>query len=146
MKVEFTVLGEPQGKARARTIHFDKNGNRLPKPRSYTPEETTLYENLIITEYRQQTRGYRFPDGEYIDMSVTAYYSIPASVSKKKRELMLTGKIRPVKKPDWDNIGKVVADSLNKIAYVDDSHITDGQIKKYYSDQPRLEITIQTAQ
>ena len=32
---------------------------------------------------------------------------------------MLEGVIRPSKKPDIDNVVKVIADSLNKIAYKD---------------------------
>ena len=61
-------------------------------------------------------------EGE-IELVVRAYKKEPKSVSKKKREAMLKGEIRPTKKPDWDNVGKIVADSLNNIAYDDDSQI-----------------------
>ncbi len=44
-----------------------------------------------------------------------------------------------------DNIIKVVADSLNSVAYRDDAQIVDCQIRKYYSHQPRIEVTILTA-
>ena len=54
-------------------------------------------------------------------------------------------RIRPIKKPDWDNIGKVVADSLNQVAYRDDAQVVDSQVRKFYSRQPRVEVTIQTA-
>lgn len=39
-------------------------------------------------------------------MRITAYYGIPKSASKKKAQLMRERKIRPMKKPDFDNIGK----------------------------------------
>ena len=58
---------------------------------------------------------------------------------------MLDRVIRPTKKPDWDNIGKVVADSLNQVAYRDDAQVVDSQVRKFYSDQPRIEVTIQVA-
>ena len=34
---------------------------------------------------------------------------------------MICDEISPTKKPDWDNIGKIVSDALNKFAYKDDS-------------------------
>ena len=55
---------------------------------------------------------------------------------------MEKGDIRPTKKPDWDNIGKVVSDSLNQIAYRDDAQIVDSQVRKFYSRLPRIEIII----
>jgi Holliday junction resolvase RusA-like endonuclease len=77
-------------------------------------------------------------------MRIMAYYSIPSSASKKKRRMMIEKEIRPTKKPDADNIIKVVADSLNQVAYRDDSQIVDTMLRKYYSEQPRIEVVIQT--
>jgi Holliday junction resolvase RusA-like endonuclease len=138
MRVVFTVLGSPQGKGRPR---FARVGNYV---RTHTPDATVLYENLVITEFRRQCGDSRFPKGEYIELSVVAYYPIPASASKKKREQMMSGELRPIVKPDWDNVGKVVADSLNGIAYHDDAHVVDGHVYKYYSDRPRIEVALQT--
>jgi Holliday junction resolvase RusA-like endonuclease len=140
MKVKFTVPGEPQGKGRARTVRL-KNG----KAHTYTPDATAVYENLIIVEYQRQAGGRKFPDGEMIDLRIIAYYAIPASSPKKKKALMEGGGMRPTKLPDWDNIGKVVSDALNGIAYRDDKQVVDAQVRKFYSDTPRLEITVQSA-
>lgn len=101
-----------------------------------------LYENLIATEYRRQVGSAKFPDNEMVDMRIMAYFTIPASASKKKQKQMEDGEIRPTKKPDMDNIIKVVADSLNQIAYRDDAQVVDCQLRKYYSRQPRIEVTI----
>lgn len=136
MRARFTVLGAPCGKGRHRTTQTG---------RTYTPKETVVYENLIKTEFRRQCGELQFQTGEALDMRVMAYYPIPVSISKKKRNLMLERKLRPTKKPDWDNIGKVVGDSLNLIAYHDDAQIVDSQVRKFYSDQPRIEVIIQTA-
>lgn len=67
---------------------------------------------------------------------------IPKKTSKDRRSKMLSGFIRPTVKPDWDNIGKLVADALNGIAYDDDKCIVDAQVRKFYSDQPRTDIII----
>ncbi len=139
MKVKFTVLGEPTGKGRPR---FAKNG---PYVKTYTPDETVSYENLIKTEYRRQCRDFKFDDTDQLDVRITAYYGIPKSKSKKMQKKMEDHVLRPLKKPDADNVIKVVLDSLNKIAYHDDTQVVDLQIRRFYSRDPRLVVTIQEA-
>lgn len=136
MELTLTVPGEPQGKGRPR---FARIGN---KTIARTPDKTVIYENLIVTVYRQKYGDSRFLDNESLDLRIDAYFPVPASMSKKKREQMYEGIIRPAKKPDADNIIKVVADSLNGIAYRDDAQIVECRLAKYYSDHPRLEIII----
>lgn len=135
MRTEFCIYGEPQGKGRPR---FSTYGGKVT---TRTPDKTVLYENLVVTEYRSQS-GKRFPDGAMLDVRIIAYYGIPKSASKKKRQAMLDKKIRPTKKPDFDNIGKVICDSLNGIAYHDDAQIVDSQVRKFYSDTPRVVVSI----
>jgi len=139
MKVKFIVFGSPQGKARPRFV------NRGKFMKAYTPDATVDYENQIRAEFYRQCGKRRFGDNDMLDMRIMAYYSIPASTSKKKQKAMEEGEMRPTKKPDFDNIGKVVADALNSIAYRDDAQVVDSQIRKFYSRNPRLEVTIQTA-
>lgn len=139
MEVKFTVYGEPCGKGRPR---FSKVGTYV---KAYTPEKTAVYENLVKLEYQIQCRNYRFPDGSPLEMRIIAYHGIPKSASKKKQKEMTEQKIRPLKKCDWDNIGKIIADSLNEIAYKDDVQIVDGRVSKFYSDKPRVEVTIREA-
>ena len=141
-KVKFVVLGEPQGKGRPRFVSRFNPGTGKAFGQAHTPEKTIVYENLIKTEYAIQTKNFRFPDDAMLDMRIIAYYSIPKSVSKKKRNEMLIGMIRPTKKPDMDNVMKVVADSLNQVAYKDDTQIVDAQCRKFYSEQPRVEVFI----
>ena len=56
---------------------------------------------------------------------------------------MASGDMRPVKRPDWDNVGKIVTDALNGVAYDDDSQIVSASVEKYYSEEPRTEIKIE---
>ena len=103
----------------------------------------TRYENLVKVEYQSQCDAYKFPDGTMLDMRILAYYGIPKSKPKKVKALMATNAIRPTKKPDMDNVVKLVADALNQVAYRDDTQIVDCQVRKFYSDTPRLEVLIQ---
>lgn len=107
---------------------------------------TVSYENLVRLEYRRQCNDFKFPKDTPLDVRITAYYGIPKSASKKKAQLMRERKIRPMKKPDFDNIGKIVCDSLNDIAYHDDAQIVDAQVRKFFSDDPRVVVTIQEAE
>lgn len=135
MIAEFVIYGEPQGKGRPR---FSSYGGKI---RTHTPEKTAMYENLVQMEYRSQS-GVRFSDNAMLDVRIIAFYGIPKSISKKKRQAMLDKKIRPTKKPDFDNIGKVICDSLNDVAYRDDAQIVDSQVRKFYSDRPRVVVSI----
>jgi Holliday junction resolvase RusA-like endonuclease len=139
MTVKFNVLGEPQGKGRPRFANV--KGKTITR----TPDKTVLYENLVISEYRRQVGDVRFPDGEAVRLHIEAMFAIPASASKKKKTLMEAGEILPTKKPDIDNVLKVVADSLNGVAYRDDAQVVGCTVEKFYSTQPRIEVTILSA-
>lgn len=55
---------------------------------------------------------------------------------------MNMGKIFPTKKPDIDNVIKVIADALNGVAYDDDKQIIDVSARKVYSETPRVDVRI----
>lgn len=133
-KVKFVVYGEPKGKGRPR---FSRQNGR-----AYTPAKTVNYETLVRTEYELQCDRFKFDDDTMLDMRIVAYYPIPKSGSKKVREMKKNNLIRPTKKPDMDNVVKMIADALNQVAYKDDTQIVDCQIRKFFSDEPRVEVTI----
>ncbi|OOM55074.1 endodeoxyribonuclease RusA [Clostridium beijerinckii] len=90
------------------------------------------YENWVRICYQQQDR--RYLEGS-IKATIIAYYKIPKSYSKKRLEAIRAGIERPQKKPDIDNVAKVILDSLNKIAYKDDSQITELIVKKVFTEE-----------
>lgn len=128
--------GPPKGKARARTVRTG-DGQTF----SYTPEGTVLYENLVKISF-SETGEKPFDADQSLHVSMTAYYPIPKSASRKKKEEMSAGRIRPAKKPDIDNIIKSVLDALNGVAYHDDTQVVAVFAEKYYSDTPRVEVEI----
>ena len=98
-----------------------------------------LYENLIKTEYARQCGNRKFSilsDGtaQPAAVRIEAVYGIPKSYSKKKRERALNGELAPTKKPDADNIAKVVCDALNGVAYVDDTQVIDLRVFKRFEN------------
>ena len=137
LKVCFSVLGQPFGKQRPRHNRFSGT--------TYTPQQTKEHEENIAWEYRRQCGSFRFPDNAYLDLRVIAYMKIPKSMTKEERVMIRQDRLRPTTTPDWDNIGKLVADALNGVAYKDDKYIVDSQVRKFYSDVPRIDVVIQTA-
>lgn len=137
----FVIDGKPQGKARARTFYNPKLG----RVQSMTPENTVLYENLVKQSFIQQaSKDCRWFNKEPLAMYITAYYPIPASTAKKDKQLIATGKIFPTKKPDADNVAKVICDALNGVAYGDDTQIVKLSIVKAYTEwQPRVQVYIE---
>ncbi len=125
-KIFFSIPGEPKGKGRPR---FSRKGKFV---KIYTPEETTNYEDHVRNEYRKAAHGQIFT-GE-VHMEIDCYFSIPKSTSKKKTALMVSGEIRPTKKPDADNVAKIVADALNNVAYKDDTQIVELIVRRWYTD------------
>ena len=124
--IEFIYYGEIKGKGRPR---FRRCGKFV---RAYTDESTQDYEMSIKEAYinaKQET----FFNEEPLEAEIEIYQAIPKSTSKKKTQEMLDGLIRPTKKPDVDNILKSVFDSLNKVAYGDDTQIVSVKAVKYYA-------------
>ena len=137
MRISITVPGEPVGKGRPK---FTKKGH------AYTPEKTRDYEEKVALLYKCAANGFRFPRHVPVDVRIRAFFPIPASDSNRQRIRKLTGIVRPCKTPDTDNIAKAILDSINKIAYEDDAQVVDIQIRKFYSDNPRVEVVIQEAE
>lgn len=132
MYVTCKIPGKPVGKGRPRVM---STGH------AYTPERTVLYENLIKVEYERQC-NHRFDDNAPLTMTITVDYAPPRAATKKMREDMLKGRLQPTKKPDIDNIVKVIADALNGVAYHDDVQITELYVKKSYAEEDSVTFTL----
>jgi len=135
MRVVFTVQGTPVGKGRPRFT--TANGYA----RSYTPQKTLNYENLVKTYYSLEV-GQKKLQGA-IKAKITAYFPIPKSTPKKLRAEMELTDVPHTKKPDGDNIIKAILDALNGIAYDDDSQVAIVEINKFYSTFPRAVVILE---
>lgn len=134
-EIRFVVEGEPFGWQRA--------GQNRRTGATYTQVETRRREREVELAYRNQCGWAFFGEEMYVDLKVIAYMKIPKSANKTTRTKMLEGIIRPAVKPDWDNIGKLIADALNGVAYKDDKCIVNAAVSKRYSDHPRTEVILE---
>lgn len=132
----FTVYGKPQGKGRPR---FTRTGH------AYTPDSTREYEDAVRMAYIAAD-GRKIAAGRPVCVDITAWYAIPKSARGALRKRMEIGQETPTVKPDWDNIGKVVCDALNGIAWHDDAQVTQATVRKVYGLTPMVTVQIATKQ
>lgn len=132
--IRFEVPGEPKAQGRPRAVRVG-NGIRM-----YDPKGSAEYKRLVSL-YAKRVAP-REPLTGPLEVEIEVYRSIPKSLPKYKRAKIEAGELFPVTKPDVDNYGKTPLDALNKLIWKDDSQIHRLTIAKYYSDRPRLEITI----
>ena len=76
------------------------------------------------------------------DVEYITYFKTPSTFNKTDIFLAESGLIRPITKPDWDNIGKKYSDMYNANVWLDDTLVIDGTVRKYYSVLPRVEIKL----
>ena len=134
MKYEFEIPGKITGKGRPRVNTITCT--------AYTPTKTKEYEDLVKQYFIIKYRSAKPLEGR-ICVSIKAYFAIPKNTSKAQKQEMLEGKLSPVKKPDIDNIAKIILDSLNKLAFKDDNQITKMCIEKIYSEEEKVSVLIE---
>ncbi len=117
MTFRLVVYGDPAHKERPRFVRASG--------RSYTPLRTKRAEETIrelATIYMNHER-IKMLEGPLV-LTVLAFFAKPKKTAYKEY---------PQVKPDWDNVGKLVSDALNGIAYRDDAHIVEAHVKKMWA-------------
>lgn len=130
MKIFFTVPGMPRGKGRPKI-------GRTPQGRSllFADPSTKAYEEEIAVACRSAMKGWT--DGaRCLSLQVEAIFPMPEESSAEDGDWC-------GKKPDADNILKVVADALTRIVWDDDRVIARAGVEKTYGERPGLAILIE---
>jgi len=125
---------EPVEQARPRAV---RRGKRIGM---YDPPKVSKFKRELRM-LAQKRFGDDPLDGE-LSVEIKFYRPIQKSLSKKERDRRLSGEHRPTIKPDLDNYIKSALDGLNGVLWTDDARIVDLHAHKYYSDRPRIEITV----
>lgn len=134
MIYEFEIPGKITGKGRPRV--------NTQTAIAYTPAKTKEYEELVKQYFILKYRRINPLEGR-IKIEMKAYFGIPKNTSKKQKEDMLNNHISPTKKPDIDNIVKIILDSLNKLAFKDDNQITKLEVEKLYAEEEKVYIKVE---
>ena len=138
-EVNFTIPGKAQAKQRPKFNRFSG--------RAYTPKQTVSFENWVKDCYFRSISSIdNKPTDKPLKVAITMYVEIPQSKSKKQKEKMLTGEIKPIVKPDVDNVAKSILDALNGIIYLDDKQVVDLRVRKQYAEVPSVSVWISEVQ
>lgn len=130
-----TVPGEPVGKGRPRVTVRGGHAH------GYTPAKTAQYERAVRQAYNLSYCGADALTTP-VELQITAYMPIPESWPRSKKAAALAEVILPTVKPDADNIGKIICDALNGVAYQDDKQIIALKVKKLYGAWPHVDVEI----
>lgn len=135
-KIEMVIPGVTQAQERPR---FSRMGEKVvthdaPKSKSYKD---------FVKLVAWQNKPSELIAGP-IKLQADIYLMPPKNLhTGPKRALIASGELRPTKKPDLDNLIKGIKDGMSKIIWHDDAQIVEMTVRKYYSEQPRAEVTIE---
>ncbi len=135
MFCRITLAGPPRGKGRGRAF-VGKNGHAGV----YTDAKTRSYEAQLRFA-AEQAMGYLMPTVLPVRLTMSVFFDVPQSWSKRKRADALAGVLWPTVKPDADNTLKLT-DALNGIVWVDDKQVVLATVVKSYAERPGLVIEV----
>ena len=137
MRVEFTIPVTPKPKGRPR---FSMRGGFA---RAYTPAATEHAEHDVAVLAAQHAPPMPHTGPVVIDLEFVL--PVPSSWSKRKQAAALAGHVRPISKPDRDNLEKLVLDALTRSGrwWRDDSQIVDGRSRKIYGATPCTRVVVE---
>jgi Holliday junction resolvase RusA-like endonuclease len=97
------------------------------KSRSFTPEKTAKYEQVVTAQAwraRVNERGWPNPDvgGPKFGLTIAVF--------------------RSTARGDWDNFGKAISDACNGVLWADDAQVCEAHVKIYECPrgQERVEV------
>jgi Holliday junction resolvase RusA-like endonuclease len=114
-ELRLIIPGAPTGKGRPRFVRSTGH--------AHTPTATRTAEARVANAW-ENAGAIRLPDGP-LSCRIEAVVARPGSHWRVNGTLSAAGQrsLWPTKKPDLDNIIKLVGDSLNNLAYRDDADI-----------------------
>lgn len=139
---------EPEGSPRPRARYINKNNiTRLAKQypgyiQIYSPsgpsDRKFLKQIVTDNELLQVDQLICTP----CIVRYEAYFHTPSQFNSIDTYLAELGIIRPISKPDFDNIEKKYSDMFNGNIWLDDALVIESSMAKYYSILPRIEIRL----
>jgi len=135
--------------------------SRTKKIMAYTPGQTIAYEQTVRFHFMNWMGSMEDKELKWLPLEmpvcliVTAFYPMPQAVRSKWEKLIKSVPVTcaptsahekrameimlgKTSKPDWDNVGKIISDAINGLAYRDDSQVVQALVTKiYWPGDPR---------
>ena len=138
--VEFKVLGKAPVAKRPRASRIRDRTGAVTGIRMHAADggaQKTLKGEIV----EQLPQDFKPFCGEVI-LSIRIYRPFLSNWPPYKQFLAEIGYIRPDTKPDYDNYAKIITDAMREVVFIDDSLVVIGEVGLFFSDRPRLEITV----
>ena len=133
MKYQFEIKEKAIGKQRPR---YSSKTHRM-----YTPTKTSTFEEKVKWAFKSKYNIETELSTKPFKAKIIAVFEPAKSLSKKKKEELLYKDY--TKKPDADNIAKIILDSLNGLAYKDDNQVAELLVLKKYGDENKIIVEIE---
>lgn len=134
--IKFIVYGEPvaQGRPKATVVQGRATVYDPKKSRDFKRDVKAVAQSYVPEQLLTGP----------LELTIKIFRPVPKSMSKKKREQALEGKLLPTKKPDLKNYVAGIEDALENLLYANDSQIVryGPDTGKYYGDPPRIEVEV----
>lgn len=133
-KLTLSIPGDPKGKGRPRAVPRIVYEDGEPKAvvSLITPADTREEEARVRNLFRRKYPDHRPWTGPVL-IRFTAVFETPKSFNKAQKEAAARGELMATRKPDKDNIEKLIVDALNNVAWLDDQQVMGGGVKRYGS-------------
>lgn len=127
--VSLVIPGKPFGKQRPRATRLG---------RVFTPKETVAFEAVVRDIALQH---FPEPFAGPVRLIVEAVFEpAPSWSGKRRRAAMGTPHVG---KPDLDNVMKALGDSLNRVAFADDTQIAEAILRKRWGETAETRVTVE---
>jgi len=134
--IPITILAEPQPYKPLR-VNFHTG-------RMYVPDKAKLIKKIrLLIDGNIPMDGFRRrPIFTESIIKVMYYIPTPKAFSRENKYLAELKVLRPIVKPDNDNIEKIIFDAIKNYIIYDDAQMTTDIVEKFYSITPRIEVLI----
>jgi len=139
---EFSVFvpGLPKGQPRSRSMGYISRKTGKPTSRVYDPGTAQTWREDVRAAVRPIAERTGTIVGP-VKLVLVFYFPRPKMHFKRSGELREPIPVAVVRKPDFDNAAKVIADAMTDVAaWMDDAQLADVRIVKLYGDKPGCEI------
>lgn len=145
--ITIVLFEEPEGTPRPRFRLINRqnfvneaiNNGQFVHVYSLNAKEDSLYMQRLVDQDLVQIQELIWTP---CIVEYNIYQKTPTVMNTVDTFLAEIGLIRPITKPDWDNIGKKYSDMFNHNIWLDDTLVISGTLNKYYSILPRVEIRL----
>lgn len=145
--ITIVLFEEPEGTPRPRFRLINRqnfvneaiNNGQFVHVYSLNAKEDSLYMQRLLDQDLVQVQELIWTP---CIVEYNIYQKTPTVFNTVDTFLAEIGLIRPITKPDWDNIGKKYSDMFNHNVWLDDTLVISGTLNKYYSILPRVEIKL----